>query len=228
MTMRIRSLTLAAPLLAGVWASTAIAAETPRYTWLGVAYQKTDVNYVVKLNGAEHDGVKVDLSLGLAEFGRFGVHVFGEYFDGDFGGACLTAVDTSGVCPAAGRGDRDSKSWVGGAGLSYGLTDATHVVGSVAYLNAELEDADEDGYTAQLLLRSALSERVELEGGYRYSDVGGASDISNNDILIGLGYHLTDWLSLRGRGIVFDDDTGWEVGFRMYFGGFLGRDNLFR
>src|SRR5690606_12492986 len=171
----------------GVWASTAVAAESPRYTYFGVGYQKTDVNYVVKLNGADHDGVKLDLSIGLAEFGRFGVHVFGEYFDGDFGGACFGAVDTAGVCPAEGLGDRDSKSWVGGAGLSYALTDSTHVVGSAAYLNAELEDVDEDGYTAQLLVRSAISERVELEGGYRYSDVGGESDISNSDDLIGLG-----------------------------------------
>ena len=67
---------------------------------------------------------------------------------------------------------------------------------------------------------------MEIEAGYRYSDLGD-SDIGNSDVLLGLGYHVTDYLTLRVRGIVFDNDTGLELSARLYFGSFLGRDAIF-
>lgn len=228
MTTRTGLLTFAIPLLAGTLATTATAQESPRYTWLGASYQWTDVNYAVKLDGAQHEGFKVDASVGLIDFGRFGVHVFGEYFDGDFSGTCFVTTESGAPCPPEGQGDLDSKSYVAGAGLSFSLTDTTDLVGKLAYLNSELEDIDDDGWTGELLIRSAISDKVEVEGGYRYSDIGGDSNISNNDILLGLGYHVNEWLTLRARGIVFDDDTGFEIGARVYFGSFLGRDNVIR
>jgi len=67
---------------------------------------------------------------------------------------------------------------------------------------------------------------VELEVGFRYSELSD-SNISNNDVLLGLGYHVTDYLTLRATGIVFDTDTGFELSARLYFGEFLGRDTIF-
>ena len=79
----VRSLGLAAlPLVTGGWLATASAAATdgPRYSYLDVGYQWTDVNYAVKQAGGRHEGFKVNGSLGLADLGPVGIHVFGEFF----------------------------------------------------------------------------------------------------------------------------------------------------
>ena len=76
------------------------------------------------------------------------------------------------------------------------------------------------------MVRSELSENVEVEAGVRYSDLSD-SNIGNTDVLLGLGYHVTDYLTLRARGVVFDDDTGIEIGARLYFGTFIDRDTMF-
>jgi hypothetical protein len=46
-------------------------------------------------------------------------------------------------------------------------------------------------------------------------------------VFLGLGYHVTDYLTLRAMGVVFDTDTGFELEARLYFGNFLGRDTMF-
>jgi hypothetical protein len=76
------------------------------------------------------------------------------------------------------------------------------------------------------MVRSEMSENVEIEAGFRYTDLTD-SNISNNDVLLGLGYHVTDYLTLRALGVVFDTDTGFELSARLYFGTFLGRDTMF-
>lgn len=53
------------------------------------------------------------------------------------------------------------------------------------------------------------------------------SDIDNRDAIIGLGYKVNNNLALRVRGVVFDDDTGIELGIRFNFASLLGRDYLF-
>ena len=76
------------------------------------------------------------------------------------------------------------------------------------------------------LIRGSLSEQIELEAGYRYTDLSD-SDIDNRDAIIGLAYLFNDQLTLRVRGVVFDDDTGIELGVRFNFASLLGRDYLF-
>jgi len=237
-----RSLRVAAlPLVTGgllALAATPAAADDssggPRYSYFDAGYQWADVNYAVKQEGGQHQGFKVNGSVALANFGDFGLHVFGEFFDGEFTGASATCDNGSETVRLT--GNRDSQSVAGGLGISYRLAENTDVVARGAYVDitkfeipnnsCSLVDVTDDGYFAEGMIRSELSENVEIEAGYRYSDLGD-SDIGNSDVLLGLGYHVTDYLTLRVRGIVFDNDTGLELSARLYFGSFLGRDAIF-
>ncbi|MDQ1302886.1 MAG: hypothetical protein QG595_869 [Pseudomonadota bacterium] len=220
---QVRLLTLAAlPLVTGGWMTSALA-EGPQYTYFDAGYQWVDTNNAVRMDSGQHEGIKLNGSLGLAEFGSVGVHLFGEYFDGDYVGA------------EDGCGDRDSQSYVAGLGAHYRLTPTTHLVANVGYVDVEMDVADgncaktsvdDDGYAVEGLIRGSLSEQIELEAGYRYTDLSD-SDIDNRDAIIGLAYLFNDQLTLRVRGVVFDDDTGIELGVRFNFASLLGRDYLF-
>jgi hypothetical protein len=206
----------------------------PRYSHFDAGYQWTDVLYAVKQEGGQHEGFQLRGSVGLAEFGRVGVHVFGEYFDGDFSGVRTSCDGGEGITGFT--GDRDSQAIAGGLGASFAVAEATDLVVRAAYVDitefeipnnsCALVSGDDSGYFGEAMVRSMLSENVEIEAGVRYSDLSD-SDISNTDVLLGLGYDVTDYLTIRARGVVFDDDTGIEIGARLYFGTFLGRDNIF-
>jgi opacity protein-like surface antigen len=220
---QVRLLTLAAlPLVTGGWISSALA-EGPQYTYFDAGYQWTDTNNAVRMDDGQHEGIKLNGSLGLVEFGSIGLHLFGEYFDGDYVGS------------GDGCGDRDSQSYVAGLGGHYRLTPTTHLVANVGYVDAEMDvvdgncvktSVDDDGYEVEGLIRSSLSENIELEAGYRYTELSD-SDNDNRDAIIGLGYLFNDQLTLRVRGVVFDDDTGIELSVRYNFASLLGRDYLF-
>jgi hypothetical protein len=242
--MLARSLSVTAlPLVTGGWlAIAATPAEAddssggPRYSYFDAGYQWVDVNYAVKQAGGQHQGIKLNGSVAMANFGAVGLHLFGEFFDGEFSGVRTTCDGGDGSESTSFDGDRDSQSLAGGLGLSYRLAENTDIVVRAAYVDiskfqipnssCNLVDVDDSGYFAEGMIRSELSESVEIEAGYRYSDLSD-SDISNNDVLLGLGYHVTDYLTLRVRGVVFDDDTGLELSARLYFGSFLGRDAIF-
>jgi Outer membrane protein beta-barrel domain len=207
----------------------------PRYSHFDAGYQWVDSLYGVKQEGGQHEGYKLTGSVGLTEIGRVGLHVFGEYFDGDFSGVRTTCDGGEGGS-ADFTGDRDSQALAGGLGASIGIAEATDVVVRLAYVDitefetpnnlCQLVSGDDNGYFGEVMVRSMMSENVELEAGFRYSDLD-ESNVSDSEVLLGLGYHLTDYLTIRARGIVFDDDTGIEIGARLYFGNFLGRDTVF-
>jgi len=233
----VRSLSVAAlPLVTGGWLASAAAEDStgPRYSYFEAGYQWSDNNYAVKQEGGRHEGVKLTGSLGLADFGRTGLHLFGEFFDGEFTGVRTTCDGGEGGSTVA--GDRDSQSLAGGLGVSFAWTETTDLVARAAYVDitefdvpnnlCQLVSGDDDGYFVEGMIRSVLSENVEIEAGIRYSDLGD-SDISNTDILLGLGYAVTDQFTLHARGVIFDDDTGVEIGARFYFGSLLGRDSIF-
>jgi opacity protein-like surface antigen len=240
---RVAALPRIAPAITAAWlAGAALAPATaadwsggPRYSYFDAGYQWVDSNYGVKLEGGQHEGVKLNGAVGLAQFDRVGIHLFGEYFDGDFSGLRTTCDGGEGGS-ASFTGDRDSQSLAGGLGASYAIAESTAVVARLAYVDiTEFEtpnnlcqpvSGDDTGYFGEVMVRSELSENVEIEAGFRYSSLDD-SDVSDNEVLLGLGYHLTDYLTIRARGVVFDDDTGVEIGARLYFGSFLGRDTLF-
>jgi hypothetical protein len=228
---QVRSLAVAAlPLFAGICSAPAAFAQEegspsgPRYTYLDAGYQWSDVNYAIKQLGGQHEGIRANLSVGITEIGPVGLHLFGEFFDGDFDGAR--------TCPQS----RDSQSFAAGLGASYGLGEKADLVARIGYVDTEIEvpiescaafeTVSDDGYLSEGLVRMELSDKVEIEAGARYAELQD-SDIGNTDVILGIGYHVTDFLSLRARGVVFDDDTGFELAVRLYFGSFLGRDTLF-
>lgn len=217
----------ALPFLSCALLGTARAAEGPRYTYLDLGYSWEDVNYAVKQEGGEFDGFALDGSLGLVNAGPVGIHLFGEFFDGEFKGvkdAC-SGVD----------GSRDSSSYAIGAGASYPIRETVDIVGRAAYVNVDLDvpnstcdlqSVDSGGYLVEGLVRAMMSDQVELEAGYRYSDLSD-SDISDGSVLMAMNYNITSWFAVRLAGIVFDDDSGVELAVRINFEDFLGRDNLF-
>ncbi len=230
---------VALPLVTGGWLAVAGAADSsdgPGYSYLDAGYQWTDVNYAVKQAGGRHEGIKVNGSVGLVELGPVGLHLFGEFFDGDFSGTSTTCDGGEGAPDTTISGDRNSQSIAGGLGLSIAISDSTDVVARAAYVDisdfevpnssCQLESGSDQGYFTEAMVRSELSDNVEIEAGVRYSNLRD-SDISNTDVLLGIGYHLTDWVSLRARAVIFDNDTGIELGARLYFGSFIGRDTIF-
>jgi hypothetical protein len=204
---------LAGALAAALWMSAAAADDGPRYTYFGAGYEWADVKGAVKQSGAQHDGLKLDLSVGLVEAGPLGVHFYAEWFDGDFSGL-----------PGP---DLDSTVWEAGLGLSFAVSEYLDLVAEAGFLNSELENVDDDGFAVQGLVRGKVSDKVELEAGYRYEELSD-SDISNNNAIVGILYSVTPQFALRASGVVFDDDTGFELGIRWHFGELLGRDFLFR
>lgn len=232
-----RGMSVGLALVATLWSTGSVAVEAdagPRQTFLDAGYQWTDVNYGIKQNGGTHEGLRLNGSLGLAEFGKLGVHLYGEYFNGDFTGVSTTCGTGPGRVTIS--GDRNSESLAAGLGLDYPLAHRTRVVARAAWVDiidfevpnsaCQLLSADDHGYLVESLLRSELSDRVEIEAGVRHSELSD-SDIGDTSVLLGISYHLTDYLTLRARGTVFDDDAGLEIGARFYFGSLLGRDYLF-
>jgi len=226
---------------AGVLAAgTAAAADDysggPRYSYFDAGYQWVDSLYAVKQEGGQHDGVKLTGSLGIAEFGRVGVHLYGEFFDGDFSGITTTCDGGEGGGSTSFSGDRASQALAGGLGASFAVSEITDVVVRAAYVDitdfetpdntCQLVSGDDTGYLGEVLVRRLFSENVEIEAGFRYTDLDD-SGVSDNEVSLALGYHLTDYLTLRARGVIFDDETGIELGARLYFGSFLGRDSIF-
>lgn len=237
--MLVRSLSAAALLLVtGGWLATASAedwSDGPRYSYFDAGYQWTDVNYAVQQEGGQHEGIKLNGSVGLVDLGPVGIHLFGEFFDGNFTGVRSTCDDGAGGTTSF-SGDRSSQAIAGGLGMNYGVAEKTDIVVRGAYVDitefetpnnlCQLVSGDDQGYFAEAMVRSELTDNVEIQAGMRYADLSD-SDISNTDVLLGIGYHVTDYLTLQASGVVFNSDTGIEIGVRLYFGSFLGRDSIF-
>jgi len=203
----------------------------PRYTYLGAGYEWTDVKYAVRADGASHEGFKIEGSLGITDW----LHVYGEYFGGELDDYALGATEIRQVQFT----DIDSTAFHVGLGLAYALTPGWDAVLRIAYVDSELDGTertldieqdppvelmrgpltiDDDGYQFQGLVRGMISERTEVNFGYAYTEFDSA-DISNADVTVGLLYGVSDAIQLKARGIVFDDDTGLELGIRVNLGG---------
>ncbi len=226
------------PLAAAGGISAAAAEEDtggPRYSYFDAGYEWTDVLYAVEQPGGTHEGILLNGSVGLAKVGPVGIQVFGQFFDGNFNGSTVECDDGEGGTITS-KDNRDSQAVAGGLGAYLPIAEKTNFELRAGYIDitkfqtpnnlCQLVSADDTGYFGEAMIRSVMSENVELEVGFRYSELSD-SNISNNDVLLGLGYNVTDYLTLRATGIVFDTDTGFELSARLYFGEFLGRDTIF-
>jgi hypothetical protein len=170
----------------------------PRYTYLGALFESSDAKCAIEEPTEGVDGYTVEGSLGFLDF----LHLTGAYFDGETDGTNL-----------------DATCYEIGAGVSYEAAPGTDIVLRGYWVNAELDDDDEDGFEPELLVRHMLSEKAEVHAGMRYYDVG---DVDNTEIRLGVVYSLKPWLALQAGGSVFDDDSSFFAGLRFYLG-----DNVF-
>jgi len=210
-------------LLAAIALPFAALAEGPRYTYIGAAYQWTDAKYAVDpsddpdFNNGDFEGINLDASLGIFPF----LFVAGEYFTGDCN-ACATDGN-----------DLDFDGYKVGIGWNQsldliGLDPDTDFILRGNFVDVDLENVDtDDGWSIQAEIRSQISERSEIQVGYEYYDVG---DLKNRDLTVGIIYEVWAGLALTARGVIFDDDTGFDLGFRWYFGElvFSDRDSVIR
>jgi hypothetical protein len=204
----------------------AVAAETPRYTYFGINYEETETKEGVDPSGDSNFN-NGDFTLGTVQ-GALGLtdwsHLHGEYFTG----TCNNCKGAPGQPGGVGNRDIDGYKIGGGVNLSLGkigLPQGDFVL-RAHYLYVDLDGIDdESGYSVDTLLRTQLSERAEIWAGTEYQNL---DDIKNIDIVIGLGYDLWEGVELTGSGIIFNNESGFDIGLRWNFGErLLGRDALF-
>jgi hypothetical protein len=224
-------------LAVSVLASAAARAEGPgpAYTYIGGSYEWTDVKYGVnpsndeRYNNGTIEGFNVDASLGVLSW----LHLLGQYFDGDCTG-CGTNLDGSTF-------DQGFEGFKLGAGVNIGFdtigwNERTDLVLRAFYVDVEQSNLNPgtnppslsgDGWAGEGSIRSQISPRADFEVGYAYQDVG---SVKNADVFVGLNYRVAWGIALLARGIIFDNDTGFELGARWYFGDFVfgGRDSIVR
>jgi hypothetical protein len=242
-----------AVLTATVLFSSAVWADGPGYTYFGSSYEWTDVKYGVdpnadpNFNNGSLEGVNFDLSLGLLSW----LHLTGQYFTGDCSGCTTTIQNNQPV-----NVDMGFDGYKAGLGFNFNLNKkrTTDFVVRGNYIDVNLDRGNAPpaiparagssvggtGASIELLIRSQISEKADVMVGYEYQAIdytrevmpmGGTRQfqedtIKNTDIIVGIGYRVWKGLSLNGNAIIFDNDTGFDLGIRWYFGGLWGRDTI--
>lgn len=200
-------------------------ADAVRYSYLGASYEWTDVKYGVdpsedpNFNQGSIEGFNLDASLALLRW----LHIAGQYFDGD--------CKDCGTTDSGSRFDLDFSGYKVGAGVNLGLgliglKENTDLILRASLIEAELGNFDDDGYSAEAMLRAQVSDRAEVMIGIEYQDL---DDPSNTSIVAGVAYEVLAGLTLTGNAVVFDNDAGLSLGLRWYFGDlvFGDRDSIF-
>lgn len=212
-------------------------ADGPEYTYIGISYEWTDVKYGVnpkvddRFNNGDLEGENIEFSLGLLSW----LHVQGQAFGYANGTCnnCNTNLDGSTF-------DADMEGFKVGAGVNLGLdliglSENADLVIRGNFIDAELSGLNinspstlsEDGWSAEAEIRGQISDRADVQIGFEYHDVG---PVKNRDVTIGLNYRVLEGFSVLVRGIIFDSETGFELGVRWQFGDLLfgGRDSMVR
>ena len=206
-------------------------ADGPGYTYVGASYEWTDVKYGVNpgvdenFNYGKFEGANIDASLGILGF----MHINAQVFSGD----CLgCGTDSSGA-----EFDQDFTAYKIGLGFNLGLDligldENTDVIFRGNFIDVDMDSQTQgsitdDGWSGEALVRSQISDRAEVMVGFEYQDIG---QVSNSDVLVGLGYQVGAGVTLTASAIVFDNDTGFDLGIRWYFGKLLfgDRDSIVR
>ena len=106
-----------------------------------------------------------------------------------------------------------------GIGGHMPLMDQVDLVGTLSYINAEIDtpfgNVDDDGFGASVGLRGRIAPQVELEGSISYVDFDeGGDDTAFN---VDGRYYFTENFAV-GAGASFSDDaTTWTLGARFEF-----------
>jgi hypothetical protein len=114
-----------------------------------------------------------------------------------------------------------------GFGYNRPVSERADVIGRILYVDSSVDvdgpffggSGDDSGLGMQFHLRGQVMERLEVEGGIDYVDVGD----DDTSLIVEGRYFLTDALAL-GAGLRFGDDTtSYGVSLRFNFGSVVGR-----
>ena len=113
----------------------------------------------------------------------------------------------------------DLDQWSAGIGAHTSINSAMDLVGSISYVDAEVDTRfgsfDDDGFGLRIGLRGFASNVAELEGGINHVDLDESGD--ETSIYASARYYIADNVSV-GIGVeVGDDLTQWQIGGRINF-----------
>ncbi|MEZ5557529.1 MAG: outer membrane beta-barrel protein [Pseudomonadales bacterium] len=191
--MTIKTNLSAALLAAGLASAGAAYADDMSYTYVEGGYLMTDIDNV----NVDGDGLGIAASAALNEM----FFVFGDYATQEF------------------DNNIDYDQFQLGLGGHWPITEVLDVVGTVSYVDAELDagpaNADDSGFGLGLGLRGRLTDVVELEGGINYYDLDDAGD--DTQFNVGGRYYFTPAFAV-GAGVQMGDDfTTWKISARYEF-----------
>lgn len=200
-------------------------ADGPEYTYIGISYEWTDVKYGSSpaedpdFNEGSLEGENIEASIGFLDM----FHVRGQAF-GYLDGTCKNCNTN----PDGSQFDADVEGFKVGAGVNLGLDmiglseDVDFVLRGnyvdIDYSNLNFNSpssVSDDGWSVETMIAGRISERADVFVGWEYTDL---SNAGNRDITLGLNYIVWEGLSLVARGIIFDSESGFELGVRWGFG----------
>ncbi len=170
------------------------------YTYVEAGYAETELDDV----DADGEGYFVAGSVALAP----NWHIVADYATADLdagGGPVDVDVDTLSV----------------GFGYNYPINERADFIGRLLYVQSDFEidtpgasiEGDDDGYGLQARLRGEVVERLELEGGIDYVDLGD----EETTLVVEGRYFLTDRLAIGAALESGDDATAYGVALRLEF-----------
>lgn len=185
--------TLTALAAAALISTPALAAEDMSYSYIQASYVDTNLDNP----DVDGDGFAASGSVEISEHFFIGAGLANQEFDFNV----------------------DLNQWSVGLGGHMPLADNLDLVGTLSYVDAELEtgfgDIDDDGYGATVGLRAALTPEIELEGGISYVDLDDAGD--DTTFNLGARYYFTPEFAVGAGVSTGDDVTSWNVGVRFEF-----------
>jgi hypothetical protein len=172
------------------------------YSYIEGGYGETEIDGDVSADG---EGYRVSGSIAIGP----AYHIVAEYSSADL------EVDNFNI-------DASIDTISVGFGYNYPVNPRADVIGRILYVQSDFEvdsplfnvDADDSGIGFQMRLRGAVAERVEIEGGIDYVDVGD----EETSLVVEGRYFLTDALALGAGFELGDDTTAYGISLRFNFG----------
>lgn len=113
----------------------------------------------------------------------------------------------------------DVDQWSIGIGGHMPLTANTDLIGTVSYVDVEVDSrfgsADTDGYGLGIGVRSRVYDNIELEAGIKYVDLDDGGD--DTSLAFGGRYYFVEQFSVGAGVELADDVSSWNLGVRLDF-----------
>ena len=172
-----------------------VLAEDMSYTYVQLSYADTEI--VDRNLDIDGDGLGISGSFELGEV----AFLKAGYRTQDFGSRI------------------DLDQWNIGVGAHFPIVENLDLVGSISYVDAQVDtrfgDVDDSGLGLGVGVRARLAEQFELEGGINYVDLDDSGD--ETSFVFGGRYYLSQELAFGAGFEVGSDVTTWLVSARVEF-----------